>query len=354
LTAERIASVVNSNPDEAGAAKARLVSDLASSFYRFEPNAGRALRVDRSVRSGLVRSLSTIFQNLDFPTPAAQRRTLLRAIRSGPVQPRLFGAYVDLVLAIFDERQDEARTLVDELFAFAMPASGGLRVITLDDKDLGLGQADRYRRLLADDVVFTLGPIAPQARADAVERIGEALSLFRDGAPDLEAEFRTLVQEVVLITARDGPEDLVFGGASTFSLWGTLVLNVEILRDRVATVASLAHECAHGLLFGLADGGRLVENDDASRYPSPLRRDGRPMEGVAHATYVAARVVHALRSLCDSGLLSESERVAARAKLARSQTAYEQGLATVIASARFTPAGRAIYDELQCFMERLR
>ena len=315
----------------------------------FAPDAARAARLDQAVRAGLADSLQTIFESLEPPNHAGEqdRASLLERIRAGPVPPALFGAYVELVLAIFAERDQETEALLRDLLGPWPLLGNAPRLVTLDDRELGPGQSARYRRLLADDIACEIEPLDADALAAATERLNQALDLLRAGAPDLFGELRALVRQVVLVGQGAGPQGFVFGGASTFSLWGALVLNADAFGDRLEVAISLAHESAHSHLFGLALGGRLTENEAADRYPSPLRRDMRPMEGVAHATYVTARMAYALRALIASGHLDERETARAGDQLARHRDACEQGLATVSAHARFTPAGAAAFGQLR-------
>jgi hypothetical protein len=44
-------------------------------------------------------------------------------------------------------------------------------------------------------------------------------------------------------------------------------------------------------------GKPLVENEVEELYPSPLRSDPRPIDGVVYATYVTARMDYAVTSL---------------------------------------------------------
>jgi hypothetical protein len=74
------------------------------------------------------------------------------------------------------------------------------------------------------------------------------------------------------------------------------------------------------------------------------------MEGIAHATYVTARMTYALRALIGSGRLGATEEARARDQLLRNRRIYEQGAATVQAHARFTPVGAAAFDDLQRYM----
>lgn len=264
----------------------------------------------------------------------------------------MFGAYVELVVALFDDRAADARSLLDELLDNPPDAPDAARIVTLDDGELGLGQSERYRRFVNDDVQFLLDPVSADERAAAMAVLNPAFDLLRNGAPAVFGEYQALVRELVLVAGRGGPDGLVIGGASTFSLWGALFLNVGQLGDRLTAALSLTHESAHSHVLGLARGGRLVENDDDERYNSPLRRDPRPMEGVAHATYVLARMIYMLRSVIASGRLDTQEIDHAHDRLAQNLSAYDEGMATLLGGARFTPVGATAFEHLQLYMGR--
>ncbi|MFI4933216.1 MAG: aKG-HExxH-type peptide beta-hydroxylase [Caulobacterales bacterium] len=303
------------------------------------------------MRAGLADSLRTIFDRLDdrFAISPQRRLTLLAEIEAGPVRPGVFGVYVDLVLALFEERLADGQSLLTELLDTSSKA-GPLRVVNLDDRQLGTGQSARYRRLVGCDILAEINPVEGEAFAEAAELVTAAMELLRDGAPEVLAEFRALIRELVLISVARGTDGLLVGGASTFSLWGAQILNADRLCDRLTTAVSLAHETAHTYLFGLARGGRLVDNDDDERHASPLRREPRPMEGVAHATFVLARMIYVLEALIGSGRLRPEEVPQAHNQLRHSQEAFDDGLATVLAHARFTPAGAAAFAQVQRYM----
>jgi hypothetical protein len=320
--------------------------------FSFAPDAARGLRLDSAVRAGLANSLRVVFAALEppFHTEKSRESALLRAIEAAPVVSAVFGVYVDLVLALIDEREHDAQSLIDEILALPAPAPEGLRVLDLTDEALGAGQAARYGRLLIDDVDFTLAPVAVSTRGSVRAKLRDGLALLDAGAPRTAAEVRALVREVVLASAVSNPSGTMFDGASTFSLWGAVALNADRLGDRLTTAVALAHEAAHNLLFGLALGGRLTQNDDEERHPSPLRPDQRPMEGVAHAVYVTARMIHTLRTLLASGVLEPDEAERARARLNQHLAGYADSLAVVMTHARFTPAGAAAFDAMRAAM----
>src|SRR5206468_1451776 len=115
--------------------------------------------------------------------------------------------------------------------------------------------------------------IAPPAEAVARMQalIARAFTLIDAGNPELAAEIRTIVQEIVLATGPGGVDAVQFDGVSAFLLWGGVVLNATSYATPIETVQALAHESGHNLLFGLCADGPLQNNDDDERYASPLR-----------------------------------------------------------------------------------
>jgi hypothetical protein len=321
-------------------------------LYAFEPDARRAANLDRNIRFGLAKSLTTVLESLDdrFCVKPDDWHRLLQDIESGPVRPRAFGLYVDLVLALLDERLDDARALLALITDGRIRLGQSLHVTTLDDTELGPGEADRYRRLLADDLVFEMEAIPHLRRAGAEALLADGLDLIAAGAPELAAEVRALVHEVVLVTGQKETAGQVLGGASSFALWGAVFQNIDQRVDRLGMALSLTHEAAHLHLFGLADGGRLVENSDEERFASPLRRDPRPMEGIAHATFVLARLAYALRRFLAAGVLTGDETDRARVQLEECCRGFEDGQQLARIHAKFKHAGAAALEDAGRYM----
>ena len=318
-------------------------------IYGFVLDASRAARQDLGVRLGLADSLRTVFDSLDRPVDGARYRLLLEAIEARPVEPALFGTYVELVLALFDERDADAMALIEVLLGRPPTPAGPLRIVALDDGELGPGQADRYRRLMSDEVMISIDPASPAARAGATAALEAALDLLRRGALEVFEEIQGLIREIVLVSGQCYSDRLVVGGAVSFSLWGAQVLVAEQVGDRLAMALHLAHEASHAHLFGLAAGGRLVENDDALLYPSPLRPDPRPMKGVAHATDAGARGLCAARPRRVGPAYRAGTPPGARAD----RRGFVDGMATLSADGRFTPAGCAAFEYARGYMDCL-
>src|SRR5690606_31521721 len=136
-----------------------------------------------------------------------------------------------------------------------------------------------------------------------------------------------------------------FDGGSCYMLWGALFLNVDLERSPVALLEVLAHESAHMLLYAFAADEPLVLNEDDERYPSPLRVDQRPMDGIYHATYVSARMHWAMGRLLDTDLLDPVGRQEAQAAHAADARNFAAGDTVVRAHGRLTATGEALMSE---------
>jgi HEXXH motif-containing protein len=170
------------------------------------------------------------------------------------------------------------------------------------------------------------------------------------GNPELAAEVRTIIREIVLAAGSDDPNTAQFDGVSSFLLWGATVLEVRSYTSAIHLVQTLAHESGHSLLFGLCAEGPLHENDDEQLFVSPLRSDPRPMDGIIHATYVSARMHQSVQRLLDRGTLDGAEAEEARADNVTNAKHFAMGLDTVSWQARLTPLGEAVMSKARAYM----
>jgi len=213
-------------------------------------------------------------------------------------------------------------------------------------------RADRYLRFMSDDADAPIEFLPPSAQqlAGFRARFGETLALLEIAAPMLLAELRAIVSEVILVVGR--PEAKVqFDGGSAYRLWGALFTNAERCKTRIDVVETLAHEGAHSLVFGLCTEEAPVLNPEDELFPSPLRPEPRPMEGVFHATFVSARMHWAMARLIASGLLTDEERDLAVKARDDDRRNFENGFETVSAHARLSDTGRGAIEAARAYMQ---
>lgn len=318
----------------------------------FAPDPERARALDLRMRRRLATSLRHVATQCApyLPVDQAALETRLARVEHCPAPPALFGAYYEAVFAIEAGELDAAQALLGDIIA-GPDAESALRIVALGDPAAD-PVAARIQRLVDTDpeAPLRLAPPDPERAQAFRARVESALRLLDAGCPALAAEIRALVREIVLAAPEDPAATLQFDGASSFMLWGAVVLNAHMPGSVVEMAQTLAHESAHNLLFGLCAEGPLVENDDDERYSSPLRVDPRPMDGIVHATFVTARMHYALGALAGSGTLEATDRAYAAGALPGLADAVAAGMATIEAHGRLTPLGAAVLDGARRYM----
>lgn len=319
----------------------------------FEPDPKRAAALDRHMRERLHSSLRYILEQVDgsIAFDKAALEGFMERLSSAPVSALTFGAYYDLVLAIDDDQLDRAQALLAEIAA-AGNRPAGLHVRELTDP-LTDPSADRFVRMMDTDpnLSFAVLPPPGDLAVQYRQRIAAGLKLLEAGVPALAEEIVTLVGEVVIAVGPDDAQEMTFDGASSFMLWGAILLNARGHNTVLEAAQALVHESGHNLLFGLCADGPLIENDDEPIYASPLREDPRPMDGIVHATYVTARMHWAVTQLLAAGVLDEAATAEARDSLASHSRGFAQGIEVVDRHARLTERGRAIMAGARAYME---
>ena len=280
----------------------------------------------------------------------ARLQAFLYRLMQQPVSPLVFSYYSDLVLAIEADDLEEAERLFGELIR--QPAHpGGLNISPLADPAQD-AVARRYARFIDTDpsAQFQVFQPSPEAVAGCRAQIRDAFALMDAGDPALAAEIRALLREIILAAGTEDPKAMTFDGASSFMLWGAIILNANRRDGALGMVQMLAHESAHNLLFGWSADESLVENPPGSLYPSPLRVDPRPMDGIYHATFVTARMHRAVRRLLESGVLPPELQEKARHELAQNAALFAKGMTTVERHGQLTTLGEAVIHGARDYM----
>jgi hypothetical protein len=330
-----------------------LTTGAVADFYNFQPSASRVDFLSQRMRSGLAASLRYIADQTgsELEFPPADFENFIRQVDHHPVSPQAFCLYHDLVVAL-EENDDlqQATRLFSELIHLPPPPGGPVIFDLPDPETTSVGR--RYARFIDDDFTanFEIHPPSPDAAASCRTQIRDAFALMDAGDPDLAAEIRALVLEIVLAAGTEDPGQMTFDGASAFMLWGAIMINANRRDGAIGMVQMLAHESAHDLLFGFCTEGPLVENSPEELFPSPLRVDLRPMEGICHATFVTARMYRAVKQLIDRGILPAPLKEQALKDLKENARLFQKGIATVNQHAKFTAPGAALMQGASDYM----
>jgi HEXXH motif-containing protein len=213
--------------------------------------------------------------------------------------------------------------------------------------------AQRYTRLLLDpddSVKFEVFPPSREAATNCRRLIKDAFDLMDAGDQHLAAEIRTLLRAIIMAAGTLESKAMTFDGASAFMLWGAIIINANQRKGELTMVQMLAHESSHNLLFGFSADEPLVENSPDELFPSPLRADPRPMDGIYHATFVTARMHRAVKGLLESGVLSATQKEIAEKELADNARLFAMGIETVDRFGKLTLLGKIVIDEAKAYM----
>ena len=304
------------------------------------------------MRLHLKDSLSHVFERAKTPLGLSEIKLerFLSQLGRRPVSPLAFSLYCDLVIAIENDDLTEAAKWANELIL--LPGhSGGRKVIELADPKTD-PVARRYARFIDTDPEMPFEILAPSGEVaeNCRRQINSAFALMDAGDPALASEIRALLREIVLAAGTTNAAGYTFDGASSFMLWGAIVLNAGRAREPLTMVQMLAHESAHNLLFGMAMDEPLLHNSPDERYASPLRDDLRPLEGIYHATFVSARMHRAIKTLLESKTLSPELEKMARKDLEADARRFKEGFEVVQRHGKLTEIGQAILQNAAEYM----
>ncbi len=321
--------------------------------WSFPPDARRAQALDAAMHRALADSLEHVHQQAGHALNADEHAVaaLIQSLRAGTRYPStMFAHYYRVVDALLDEDEAIARHHYSRLLAHSPVTTGAWhRPMALDDAPGVVEYRYCMEPGLGDSLSFC-SP-SPATMAEFTETCTAAMTLLQDVVPELAGEVRALAREVVGVMGAPGDRGY-FQGGSHFQLWGALFLNAQRFRTRVEMAEVIAHECGHLLLFGFCTEAPLVFNDDNELYPSPLRQDPRPMDGIYHATFVSARMHWIMQQLLDSGHLDAGEREAARRAMEEDRHNFEAGDAVVRAHGQLSEHGAALLANARSYMEQ--
>ena len=321
--------------------------------FSFFPDAGQARIGDRKMRQGLADSLAYVVEEIDgaIAFDRAPIEANVALMREGArFAPSAFGHYYLAVQAIADENFAHVSYHLDAI-GRQRPLPDAMEIVELSEATLGK-DAQIYTTLLGAEDSSSLRFLAPPkpVAEQFAGRFRDGMNLLDRAAPNLAEEVRVLVSQMVMAVG-DKSFAYEFDGASVYSLWGALFLNAESHTTPLAMAEAIAHEAGHSLLFGMSVDEPLVLNPDEALYPSPLRVDLRPMDGIYHATFVSSRMHWAMQALIDSGQLSDEQRVAAAEARDADTKNFWAGYKTVAEFGDLTPTGRSIMRAAHTYME---
>jgi hypothetical protein len=319
----------------------------------FIPGSCATSDLDAAMRQSLADSLKYIHSiaGAGLGIPQARIDQAAADILAHRVRPGVFGRYYQLVFAVEQEQHDKARIAFDQLVKLAgRPAE--LSILPFTQRQLGEEFA-LYDELIdqSNSPVPWVTPLQEQHGANLLANALQALGIIESIDPKLADEIRGLVVEIVGASPYAGAGARGSGSGSSMMLWGLVIYNAHRYAAARDVVDMLVHEAAHLLLFAHTIDGPLVTNPIDRFYPSPLRADERPMDGVLHATFVNARRYHVKKLLRNSPDVDTVQSAVLDRELTDLKRLFHDGLGVIRKHGELTSMGRQVVDEMSDYMD---
>ena len=324
--------------------------------FSFFPNSNQSTSLDHNFRLSLADSLIYLSKQsspvlaFDF----TKLEPLINAIQSGQKFPATtFFTYAEIVMALYNNKHQKAIDGFNKIIIevpMAEVVCEPCRILPWDALPHLENQEIYIRAMNTDPYLhFFMGAPSPVLANQFSDRIVSGFKLMQLAVPELAEEFKALVHDIVMVVG-DAKSDYQFDGGSSYFLWGTLFLNATSHQTDIAMVEVLAHESAHMLLYACTIDEPLVLNPDEDLFPSPLRADLRPMDGIYHATFVSARMHWAMQSLVDSGTLNSEDLIAAKKARDEDLKNFWAGYKVVSEHGELTASGKIIMQKAVDYM----
>jgi len=302
--------------------------------------------IDARVRARLAHSLAHILDRAEdyLDVDASRLETALGQIRNTRQNPGVFARYYDLIFAIRSNRFTEANQLLTEIADLAgQPIE--FAILPLEREHLG-DDYDRFARLLFAEYTGVnpmASPTGATHRAYA-QKLRDAMDIIARVDKSIHDEITALLVRIYITVSSKDRSARSFAGVTSFMVWGASFINVEVYQTRWEAVQFLVHEITHGLLFGLSCDEPLILNSPSENYPSPLRTELRPMEGLYHAMMVCARMATFNRMWMDSGLVPPEDRGAVDERTAGLINHFQEGVVTINQHGKLSEQARHLFD----------
>lgn len=242
-------------------------------------------RIKRSI-SHLLRVMQNDAQ---FKDPYMERATEIVRI-SNRFHPETHYYHNKLITSIKNQNiraaTSECRSLIQSIMTQRHDDTIAIASIGTDHWEI-----DALRRAIDSAAVETgldacALPVANEILSQQSTHLKQGLATLSQGDPSTHTELTTLIQGIKLFSGK------VMQGLSDTQVFGEIYIRTP--RDCVDPVPyyveHMVHEAAHTYLNCLMADDPIVVNSVVEKFPSPLRKDLRPMYGVYHATFVAARM----------------------------------------------------------------
>ncbi len=308
---------------------------------------------ETAIRKQLADSFIYLFDFLKISS--GESSDLVEAIRysieTRRQSPVVFARYLDLVELVKANEEERALELFEEISNLCR-CNAAFEIAPFSREELGNDYLRFPQILFTDD--YGSQPIiaAPSVKFESIRNNLEfGLDLLSRISPALRSEIELLWTRIYVGELNPEANGRNFAGVTSFLLWGATFINADAYRTVEQAVEFLVHESTHSLLSALSCEEPLVLNRIEERYPSPLRSDPRPMDGIYHATLVSARIAWTLNTWLNSDETVDQETV--RSMRDSSRRAFSDGSHTIRDHAQMSSLGCELLSQASHAMDEI-
>jgi hypothetical protein len=178
----------------------------------------------------------------------------------------------------------------------------------------------------------------------AKQRLEQGIKYLRNSCPKFLGNVQALVHNIFFVGSDCTQKHCAFSLTSAVTQ-GMVFINGEYNPGWVFLLDKYVHEAAHTYLFLLNQEELLVLNDPKELYPSPLRQDARPMEGVYHALFVLMCLLYAFSKIMAKQALTESDKAEIITLMRMYSDGLERSYTTVMRQGKLTPIARFLLED---------
>jgi len=312
--------------------------------------------LDYTIRKRLSESLEYVFtQSRDLLVISPSDQVLItEQINAHQVNPGLFARYYDLVFSIQNKNFDYSQKLINQIIELSKQHSM-FEVIPYSEQSLE-DDYERFPRL----AFSTFSQDCPMSTPDRSlfemkkSELIQAQKIIASIDRGITKEINQLITQIIICVKNEEAESVrEFAGVTSLMLWGAIIVNVNQYQTLNQLVDFLIHESTHCVLFGISVSNPLVLNDIQDRYPSPLRSDPRPMDGIYHATIVCARLALFMNKWKNSTIHSASQTNWLDGQITANTKAFKDGLVTLNEHGKLSKQGSDIVKRFEKLIENI-
>ncbi len=250
----------------------------------------------------------------------------VRAINEGEYIPKLLSD-LDLVLAFVKEEDNKSSFVVYE----TMPDTISHAILETMGNSI-----TNYNILLRG--------LPKTEEIQAKQRLEQGVKYLWHSCPKMLENIQELVHQIFFVGS-DCPQKHCALSLTSAVTQGMVFINGVYNPSWVFLLDKYIHEAAHAYLFLINQEELLVLNDPKELYPSPLRQDTRPMEGVYHALFVLMSLLHAFSRIMEEQELMESDSKEIITLMKMYSAGLERSYTTVMRQGKLTPIARFLLED---------